>query len=95
MSDSRSLEPPPIAGANSSAYEVLRVWGAPGLGQQTVLLPTWEDPAAWGLLLADVARHAANAYSTQGFSPEEAMTRIRSAWDAEWSPPTDDPIELR
>ena len=57
----RELEPPPIANTNSQAVEVLRVWAAPGHPQQLKLKTTWKDAGAWGLLLADIARHAANA----------------------------------
>jgi len=57
----RELEPPPIANTNSQEVEVLRVWAAPGQPQQLTLRTTWKDPGAWGLLLADIARHAANA----------------------------------
>lgn len=54
--------------------------------------PMWSDPAAWGLLLVDVARHAARAYAQNGTCPEaSALTRIRQGFDAEWDHPTDDP----
>ena len=54
-----TLEPPPIAQANANAVEVLRVWAAPGSPQQLALRTTWQDAGAWGLMLVDIARHAA------------------------------------
>jgi hypothetical protein len=83
------LAPPPIASANGDALEILRVWASPGHSQQVTLRTNWEDPAAWGLLLVDVARHAARAYQREGQNAEEALQRIRQGFDAEWSAPTD------
>lgn len=84
----RELEPPPVASANSEAVEVLRVWAAPGAPQQLALRTCWKDPGAWGLVLADIARHAAQAYRREGQDPDEVLRRIRELFDAEWSSPT-------
>jgi uncharacterized protein DUF5076 len=75
--------------------EVLRVWAAPGQPQQLTLRTTWKDAGAWGLLLVDIARHAANAYANEGKNRADVLGRIRELLDAEFSRPTDDPIELR
>lgn len=83
-----SLPVPPVAQANPAARETLRVWVSPDDGTQVVLSTTWKDPAAWGILLVDVARHAAKAYAREGHDPDEALMRIRELWDAEWSEPT-------
>jgi hypothetical protein len=82
------LDPPPIATANREAVEILRVWAAPGSPQQLTLRTCWKDPGAWGLLLVDVARHAAQAYQREGHNPREVFRRIRQLFDAEWSSPT-------
>lgn len=81
------LDPPPIA-STSEAVEVLRVWAAPGSPQQLTLRTCWNDPGAWGLLLADVARHAAQAYQREGQDLEQVLVRIRELFEAEWSSPT-------
>ena len=88
------LEVPPIATSNSQAVEVLRVWAIPGQPQQLTLRITWKDAGAWGLLLADVARHAANAYENEGQNRAEVLARIRQLLDAEFSRPTDNPIQI-
>jgi hypothetical protein len=85
------LDTPPIAKADKSAVEVLRVWAAPGKPQQLALRTTWKEPSAWGLLLADVARHAANAYAAEGHDRDEVLARITSMFQAEWEHPTDQP----
>ena len=92
--NNNSLETPPIANADSNAVEVLRVWAAPGQPQQLTLRTTWKDAGAWGLLLADVARHAANAYGNEGSDPNVVLARIRELFDAEMVAPTDTPQQL-
>jgi hypothetical protein len=82
------LDPPPIATENREAVELLRVWAAPGSPQQLSLRTCWKDPGAWGLLLVDVARHAAAGYGRDGHDPSDALRRIRELFDAEWSSPT-------
>ncbi len=88
------LDTPPLAGENPEAVELLRVWAAPGAPQQLVLNTVWNDPAYWGLLLVDIARHAAQAYERQGQDPSDTLDRIREGFDAEWEFPTDDPEDL-
>lgn len=82
------LTPPPIAFSSSEAVEVLRVWAEPSSSQQLTLRTCWKDPGAWGLVLADVARHAAQAYQREGQNPEQVLERIRELFEAELSSPT-------
>lgn len=84
------LTPPPIA-TEEDALEILRVWGGTDMPLQSVLSTTWDDPAAWGLLLVDLARHVSKAYTQQGWSEQEALARIKMGFDAEWESPTDTP----
>jgi hypothetical protein len=65
-----------------------------GKAQQLTLRTTWKDPGAWGLLLVDIARHAARAYQREGRDPQEVLRRIRELCDAEWSEATDEPENL-
>jgi hypothetical protein len=86
------LPVPPAASEDPRAIELLRVWAAGG--QQHVSLATnlWQDPAAWGLMLVDLAKHVASAYKqTDGRDPSEVLNRIRQGFDAEWSDATDTP----
>jgi len=83
------LPPPPAASNNTESVEVLRAWAAPGGPAAVALRTTWKDPAAWGLMLVDVARHAANAYEREGRDRKEVLARIRQFFDAEWASPTD------
>jgi Domain of unknown function (DUF5076) len=90
----KQLPPPPIAEIESQAVEVLRVWAVPGKPQQLTLRTTWKDAGAWGLMLVDIARHAAKAYAKEGQDPAVILARIREMFDAEWSAPTDAPSDL-
>ena len=84
------LPPPPGAQVDPArANEVLRAWIV-GEGLQVSMQPAFEDPSVWGILLVDVARHAARMYADQGgASFEQAMAKIRFMWDAETARPTD------
>ena len=89
------LEKPPIA-REKGAAEILRAWGGTNLPQQYSLNTTWEDPGAWGLLLVDVARHAAKAYGNAGrITEQEALSRIKQILEAEWGAPTDEPKQVK
>ena len=88
------LKPPPVANMEG-AQELLRVWSAPDGPQQLTIELTWEDPAGWGLLLVDIARHASKAYAgSTPMSESEALERIRFGFDAEWESPTDNPVQV-
>ena len=89
------LEKPPISREKGS-FEILRVWGGTNLPQQYALNTTWEDPGSWGLLLVDIARHAAKAYGGMGgITEQEALSRIKQLLDAEWGSPTDEPEQIK
>ena len=83
------LPAPGPAIADSRAQEVLRAWIVEG-GLQVSLNTALEDPAVWGILLADVARHAARAYAVEGVRTESHnLKAIKHMFDAEWDRPTD------
>lgn len=77
---------------DSEARELLRVWIS-GDAQTFALRPdAWSDPAAWGLLLVDLARQVAQGYAQKlGVDAEAVLARIKEGFDAEWAVPTDVP----
>lgn len=86
------LQIPPAASKDKQAIELLRVWAAGGQQHVAIRTEIWEDPAAWGLMLVDLARHVANAYEqSTGAGFEETLRRIREGFDVEWEDPTDTP----
>jgi hypothetical protein len=88
----KELPFPPDARQGARAVEVLRAWVVNGGLQCSIQPDAWSDPAAWGIVLADVARHIANAVEEAGgASAAETLTRIRSGLHAELDIPTDKP----
>lgn len=84
---------PAVAAASSDARELLRVWAAGGNQHVSIATGRWKDPAAWGIMLVDLARHIANAYHlTTGMNADAALMRLRSGFDAEWTHSTDTPM---
>lgn len=81
---------PPIAESDPNAIEVVRVWVAKG-GQHVSINPLiWKDPQAWGIVLADLAGHVANAYEQAlGLDRKQTMKKITDLLMAELTNPTD------
>ena len=80
--------PPDVIGRDD-ATEVLRAFVLDG-GLSIAFSRAFEEPDIWGLLLVDVARHAARAYARESnFTEDEALTRIVDMFEAEIARPTD------
>lgn len=85
------LDIPPLAKVDPQAAEIARIWAAGGKQHVSLRTGMWDDPAAWGIMLVDLARHAANAYEqSDGRKRVEVLRRIREYFDAEWESPTDE-----
>jgi hypothetical protein len=71
------------------ATEVLRAFVVDG-GLSIAFTRAFEEPDMWGMLLVDIARHAARAYARESaFTEDEALTRIIEMFEAEIARPTD------
>ena len=80
--------PPDVVG-REEATEVLRAFVIDG-GLSIAFTRAFEEPEMWGLLLVDIARHAARAYAPESeFSEEEALERILEMFESEIARPTD------
>jgi hypothetical protein len=88
----RDLGVPSEVEADTKAREVLRAWVANG-GLVCALRPeTWSETSNWGIFLADVARHIANAvHDLNGDQPAVTVEKIRKLFNAELADPTDEP----
>jgi hypothetical protein len=83
-----ALKAPPTA-LEKGGTEVLRAAIVEG-GLHVSLRRAFDDPEAWGMLIADVTRHVARIYRTESNVPEErTIERIRNIFDAEMDAPTD------
>lgn len=70
------------------ALELVRVWAAGGKQHISVATEVWEDPANWGILLVDLAKHIAKSNSEINY--DGVLARIKEGFDAEWHSPTGD-----
>src|SRR5450432_3395701 len=74
--------PPDVMGRDD-ATEVLRAFVVDG-GLSIAFTRAFEEPEMWGLLLVDIARHAARAYARESdYTEDEALTRIVDMFEAE------------
>jgi hypothetical protein len=89
---SRQLPIPQPAENDSRAVEMLRVWAAGGKQHVSIATGLWPDPANWGIMLVDLAKHIANAYEqADGMSRATTLQRIKGGFDTEWQTATDEP----
>lgn len=93
MSTQKFLEPPPAASRDKASFELLRVWIAEQGQHVSLRAGVWEDSFAWGIVLADLARHIVNAESLQrtNFDREAFFDRMLEGFNAEIESPTDEP----
>lgn len=94
---SAEAKPPRIAELSVPAVavpggggEVMRVWRT-RTGIEVAMIPIWEAPGNWGILLVDLARGLASAFEGRdgGHPFPASLQRIRWGFDAEWNRPTD------
>jgi Domain of unknown function (DUF5076) len=88
MAKFQALKAPPTA-LEKGGTEILRAAIVEG-GLHVSIIRAFDDPQAWGMLIADIARHVARIYRTEDNIPEErTIERIRNLFDAEMDAPTD------
>jgi len=84
---------PPVALKHRSA-EMIRVWLANDKQHVVLNIGFWEERGiderdAWGLVLADMIHHIADAHQSEyGHSSQETIAKIRRAFEAEMDNPT-------
>jgi hypothetical protein len=83
------LAPPAIATDGSEALELLRVWASTSPGpHQIVLKKGFDEPGVWGIILADIARTAAEVYASEGVDFSVAFQRIQRVMADELAAPS-------
>ena len=89
MAGPREQPLPPDVIGREDATEVLRAFVLDG-GLSIAFMRAFEEPDMWGLLLVDIARHAARAYARESaYTEQEAMTRIIEMFETEIARPSD------
>jgi hypothetical protein len=82
--DKASMSVPEVVQADPSAEAILSVWSVRDGQVFSVRVQHWDDPAAWGILLADLARHIARGYAEEGSRTEEvSLQRLMAGLRAE------------
>ena len=80
---------PPDVIDREDAVEVLRAFVVDG-GLSISFTRAFEEPQMWGMMLVDIARHAARVFEKDGVCTEaEAFERISAMFEAELANPTD------
>jgi len=83
-----ALSVPPDA-LEKGGHEVLRASIVDG-AVSVALRRSFDEPFTWGVLLVDLARHAARIYALETpLSADEAFEQIREGIEAEIARPTD------
>ncbi len=79
---------PPTA-LEKGGVEVLRAAIVDG-GLHVAIRRAFDDPEAWGMLIADIARHVARIYATEtNMSEDDVLERVRNIFEAEMDAPSD------
>lgn len=78
---------PEGASRTPNADEILRVFINSDKNMDLLLRPVFPEPASWGRLIVDIARHAASSYGDKGMDTRQAFAAMRQAAEAEWNSP--------
>jgi hypothetical protein len=89
----KELMVPEIAEEDPNSYELIRVWAAKGEQHVSMNWSVWEDdPKTWGIVLAHLAGHLANAYEQeQNRDRQQTLRAIRAGFMGELDSPTQMP----
>lgn len=91
MAKPRELSVPDEANDAGTAHELIRGWLIDNRLVCTLFPSAFEDPAVWGVLLADIANHIANALEEcEGADRAAVIAAIRRAFEVEMKSPTDE-----
>ena len=93
MASQKFLDIPAAAQRDKASFEVMRVFIAEQGQHVSIQSGAWEDPFAWGIVLADLARHIALAHQMQNpkVDQDAFMERLLEGFQAEIENPTDEP----
>ena len=94
MKQIEKLEPPHTVYNADQAVEVARIWIVDHGQHVSISSNLFKEPAAWGLMLVDLAKHVANAYAQQGWDRTEVLKSILHGFEIERDFPTDEPRPL-
>ena len=81
----KQLAVPAAAQKDAASFELLRVWVAQQSQQISLRPGVWQDPAAWGVMLADLARNIVqvHAESDPDLDSEAFVAALLEGFDTE------------
>jgi hypothetical protein len=85
MGQEKQLAIPKAAASDGASFELLRVWVAKQAQQITLRAGVWEDPSAWGVMLADLARNIVTLHAEQDeeLDTEAFLAALLEGFDTE------------
>ena len=85
MGQEKQLAIPKAAAQDAASFELIRVWVAQQSQQITLRAGVWEDPAAWGVMLADLARNIVqvHAENDEELDAEAFLAGLLEGFDTE------------
>ena len=92
MGAEKQLSIPAAANKDAASFELLRVWVA-SQSQQISLRPgVWQDPTAWGTMLADLARNIVQVHTEhdENLDGEAFLASLLEGFDNEIESVLDD-----
>jgi Domain of unknown function (DUF5076) len=91
MAQSDQLRVPEAARTDAKSFELLRVWIAHHDQHISLRVGVWKEPEAWGMMLADLARHIAAAFEqSENRDATEVLAQIKAGFETEIQSPTDE-----
>jgi hypothetical protein len=87
--DIRPLEIPTGLPPDARASELIRIWYAGDRQYVSIRSDAWDDPAAWGVILADLVRHVSHSVAlSSGRDAKGVEARLIEGFNAERASPT-------
>ena len=85
MGQEKQLAIPKAAAQDAASFELLRVWVAQQAQQITLRPGIWQDPSAWGVMLADLARNIVTVHSEadENLDTEAFLAAMLEGFDTE------------
>ncbi len=81
----QELAIPAAAAKDPASFELLRLWIANQAQQVTLRPGIWQDPSAWGVMLADLARSIVQVHqdADEAFDSEGFLAALLEGFDNE------------
>ena len=85
MGQEKQLAIPDAAASDAASFELLRVWVAQQSQQITLRPGIWQEPSAWGVMLADLARSIVKVHTEndENLDAEAFLAAVLEGFDTE------------